>query len=507
MPWGKKRLADPAHLRSYGFIVDPEPTAANPDQLPVGFARRFDPELGDDVLDISCAACHTGQLVVDRAGKRTAIRIDGGPASHAFTTTKLGHFVPTLTASLASTYLNPFKFRRFAHKVLGESAYARGQGIAVRRPGRGAGRFRAAGVEGTVQASVPGRGGVRPDGRARRGSATPSSPTSWTAANDAVGNAPVSYPYLWNIWKFDWVQYNASVSQPMARNMGESFGVGARLHLMDRFGRPLPVGRALPHVGAGREPPPHRDDACSGSRLRSGPRTCWARSTGPRPSGAASLFEQHCRHCHGPFEQPAAVKAYQDPLRARRGSAVEDDDRADRGSRHRPHRGHELRLPHGRPDADGPGTGGGRGRGAAHVRRGPTAPRPARRAGRGSGGEEAIPTPSRSRRPRGTRRSASSAPTRAIAGVRMDQVPLGQALSFLGLIVRERYYDDRGFTPEQRACLDGFGSLDLPRDRARVQVAPAGRACGPPGRSCTTGRCPRSTRCSRRTTSVTRDSS
>ena len=48
MPWGRKRFADPAHLRSYGFIVDPERTAANPDQLPVGFAKRFDPELGDD---------------------------------------------------------------------------------------------------------------------------------------------------------------------------------------------------------------------------------------------------------------------------------------------------------------------------------------------------------------------------------------------------------------------------------------------------------------------------
>jgi hypothetical protein len=41
MPWGKKRFADPAHLRAYGFIVDPEPSLQNPDQLPVGFAKRF----------------------------------------------------------------------------------------------------------------------------------------------------------------------------------------------------------------------------------------------------------------------------------------------------------------------------------------------------------------------------------------------------------------------------------------------------------------------------------
>jgi hypothetical protein len=50
----------------------------------------------------------------------------------------------------------------------------------------------------------------------------------------------------------------------------------------------------------------------------------------------------------------------------------------------------------------------------------------------------------------------------ATAGAKMSQVPLGLALNFLGLIARERYYDERGFTSEQRKCLDGFGSLDLP---------------------------------------------
>jgi hypothetical protein len=49
-----------------------------------------------------------------------------------------------------------------------------------------------------------------------------------------------------------------------------------------------------------------------------------------------------------------------------------------------------------------------------------------------------------------------------IREVKMSQVPLGLALNFLGLIARERHYDERGYTAEQRACLDGFGSLDLP---------------------------------------------
>ncbi len=61
------------------------------------------------------------------------------------------------------------------------------------------------------------------------------------AANYAVGNAPVNYPPVWNIWKFDWVQYNASVSQPMARNIGESMGTGAEVsHCSIATADPLP---------------------------------------------------------------------------------------------------------------------------------------------------------------------------------------------------------------------------------------------------------------------------
>ena len=71
------------------------------------------------MLDITCAACHTGELVVNKNGKRYGVRIDGATAMHAFTTTKPGNFTLELLASLTSTYLDPFKFDRFAMKVLG----------------------------------------------------------------------------------------------------------------------------------------------------------------------------------------------------------------------------------------------------------------------------------------------------------------------------------------------------------------------------------------------------
>ena len=41
------------------------------------------------------------------------------------------------------------------------------------------------------------------------------------------------------IWTFDWVQWNGSAQQPMARNIGEALGVGATLTFFDTAGQPL----------------------------------------------------------------------------------------------------------------------------------------------------------------------------------------------------------------------------------------------------------------------------
>ena len=120
LPLSQTRFADPQHMRQYRFLVDPEPSPENPHQLPIGFTKHFDAAIGEDVLDITCAACHTGEIHHTANGKTRAIRIDGGPAMHAFTDMKRGSFAPELAASLISTHLNPWKFDRFAEKVLGE---------------------------------------------------------------------------------------------------------------------------------------------------------------------------------------------------------------------------------------------------------------------------------------------------------------------------------------------------------------------------------------------------
>ncbi|MNS84816.1 hypothetical protein D3C72_1186540 [compost metagenome] len=57
--------------------------------------------------------------------------------------------------------------------------------------------------------------------------------------NYRVANAPVDYPQLWDMWTFEWVQWNGSAKQPMARNIGEALGVGATLNFFDKNGQPL----------------------------------------------------------------------------------------------------------------------------------------------------------------------------------------------------------------------------------------------------------------------------
>ncbi len=58
-------------------------------------------------------------------------------------------------------------------------------------------------------------------------------------ANYRIADAPVDYPQLWDMWTFDWVQWNGSAQQPMARNIGEALGVGATLNFFDANGQPL----------------------------------------------------------------------------------------------------------------------------------------------------------------------------------------------------------------------------------------------------------------------------
>jgi mono/diheme cytochrome c family protein len=460
MPLSYQRFADPEVLRRYGFLVDPE-TEKNPARLPVGFTKHLDRGLGEELLDITCAACHTGQLNVTRNGRTTAVRIDGGSALHAFTDANFGHFMPTLVSSMVSTLMNPVKFNRFARGVLGEQ-YPRGRGALRVQFVAVLSRLMAMGFNEKVHHLVP-----TEEGYGRTDALTRISNTVFAehldAANYEVGNAPVNYPAVWNIWKFDWVQYNASVSQPMARNIGESMGTGAKYALMNRYGGPL-----LPEERFRSSSLVQNLHAIE-LRLRTLQPPAWPDSFGAIDQAKAEegkrLFAKRCEHCHGPFNAPPALKARLAPLKTESdpewivrtvctGDIGTDPNTAENFAR---------------ATVDLTRTG----LTAMDLRA--VARRPLQMAkerqalyltseiGRM---KKEPPTPESAKSLASLQATLDGLDTemeQTLSQIDPRRVPVGAALSYVGTMIRERAYADLGFTPAQQADHDGFGILDLPQ--------------------------------------------
>jgi hypothetical protein len=239
LPFSQQRFAAPEYLARFGFLIDPsqKTTPNNPGNLPVGFARHQNPGSQDEFLDITCAACHTGELRFNGQ----AVRIDGGSAQHVLPssvpTLRGGSFGQALVTSLTSTYYNPWKFERFARNVLGQDYEARHQQL--RKDFKvSLDTFLKVAWNDTHRGLYPTEEGPgRTDAFGRIANASFGDAIS--PANYRVANAPVDYPQLWDMWTFDWVQWNGSAQQPMARNIGEALGVGATLNFFDANGQPL----------------------------------------------------------------------------------------------------------------------------------------------------------------------------------------------------------------------------------------------------------------------------
>jgi mono/diheme cytochrome c family protein len=301
MPSGRDRLADPRMLARFGFLYDPEalapgytPPPYNPANLPVGFTSHVDAGSGEAMLGITCAACHTGQLEY----RGTAIRIDGGQALHAIASTTPGSFTATLLLSLQTTYANPFKFDRFARRVLGVR-YPGAKPELREALGATLDAFAIEGYRTIAKGLYPTEGGP---GRidALDHIANTVFGDDLDPDNYRIGNAPVSYPHVWDIWKFDWVQWNGSVAQPMARNVGEALGVKARLALVDRTGNALPPEQM--YDSSVLVPELH----CIETTLRKLGPPLWNEAILPpidraKAARGRGLFETNCYHCHGPI--------------------------------------------------------------------------------------------------------------------------------------------------------------------------------------------------------------
>lgn len=303
LPFSTDKFAAPDYLARFGFLTDPrqQASARNPGNLPVGFARHQDVESGAQFLDITCAACHTGELRY----RGQAIRIDGGAALHSLASTvptlKGGSFGQALGMSMAFTYYNPIKFRRFAKTVLGDN-YEQGKeqlradfkavldrllGTAMNDWHRG------------LYPTEEGFGRTDAFGRIANSVFGDAIDTS----NYRVANAPVSYPQVWDIWKFDWVQWNGSAMQPMARNIGEALGVGATLHLFDENGGPLPEAERYPSSVRLRDL--HTlEETLKQLKPPTWPQAVLGKVDLELASQGRALFSENCAYCHAPDPKP-----------------------------------------------------------------------------------------------------------------------------------------------------------------------------------------------------------
>jgi len=217
---------EPAHMSRFRILPNVDPVG-NPDGLPLGFAKDPGTPGPGPVVGISCAGCHTALIKHDGQ----ALIIDGAPGQLDLTS-----FLERVGLA-AFTTLEDAKFDRFARRVLGTS-YSPATKAQLRRQFGGFVKAQlktiltnsGADVEGYVNSGLtPTNGGFgRLDALGQGGNTIFG---KLTPKNLRVLNGPVNVIPLWYAGSYGWVQSNASIRQPMARNMIEAMAVNALLFL------------------------------------------------------------------------------------------------------------------------------------------------------------------------------------------------------------------------------------------------------------------------------------
>jgi len=226
-PTGAGPFAAPDHLARFGFLADPNPN--NNDGLPVGFAKRglefaaaepFKYYKGE-WIGLACSACHTGQIRYNG----TQFRIEGGVAH-----LDLEGFGKELATAIVKLK-DPDEGKAFFQRVVVATGTPQAEWPALRQSIQDFSKvfLGRALLLATAQAQlpddpVPGLG--RLDAVQRGGNLIMATPLD-QPKNYASNTAPVRYPALWDTPYFDWVLYDASIRQPLARHVVEALGVGA----------------------------------------------------------------------------------------------------------------------------------------------------------------------------------------------------------------------------------------------------------------------------------------
>jgi cytochrome c5 len=273
-----------SNMNRYRYLPQ-HPSLSNPDGLPVGMTK--DTYKGKDYFGFTCAACHTTQLNFEGQG----IRIDGGPAM-----ADLEGFMLGLQKSIDQLDLNEAKHQRFVEAVLAEGNYDNaGQVQAdIKRFGLRVATYNLVNNPRGINRPLTHYGYARLDAFGRIFNRvlehimsadqirellakvlTPTeldqvmadiepilsaddrdhiisriqqflSPKQLLVLRNEIYNpadAPVSYPFLWDIPMHDYVQWNGVVQNsgigPLGRNAGQVIGVFGTLDWREENGSSL----------------------------------------------------------------------------------------------------------------------------------------------------------------------------------------------------------------------------------------------------------------------------
>ena len=254
-PDGKSAFLDDAYFGKFHYL--PIRADAGGRRLPPGFVvdqtadakltRTRLPGLADGTpwIGMNCSACHTAQITYGNKGTQAPVsmRVEGGPTGADFQS-----FIDELNLALTRTLTppagEPDRFDKFAKAVLGSGASAAdrdtlraGLTVLVARQ-----------TETATQNQLPagyhyGYGRLDAIGNIYNKVVIAASTTSAPPVPSAP-NAPVSYPFLWNVPQHNKVQWDGIAPNdrgpllPLLRNGGEVIGVFGDIELR----RPLPLG-------------------------------------------------------------------------------------------------------------------------------------------------------------------------------------------------------------------------------------------------------------------------
>ncbi|MGX4802901.1 di-heme-cytochrome C peroxidase [Bradyrhizobium guangdongense] len=218
----------PENLQRLGFLPEPA-SATNPDGLAIGlYSTPVDIPDGRHAcwkgnwLGLGCAGCHTGQ--VSYRGQQ--IRIEGGP-SHI----DIDAFVAQLVGSIGAVLQNQDgAAQRFMARVKAPPADVQSGLQCFGGVLQAAARFNQ--VVGANSGDTAGGAG-RLDAHGAGLNQLLAGPFRLMTDPADIGEtrnyahltAPVRYPALWDTPRFNWVLYNASIRQPLTRNIVEALGV------------------------------------------------------------------------------------------------------------------------------------------------------------------------------------------------------------------------------------------------------------------------------------------